>query len=467
MRKEQGKNLSKRAILVMITMATFLSGFTGSSINVALPAIGREFSMDAVLLGWTVTVYPLTSAVLLIPFGRLADIYGRSRIFTYGIMTYTASSFLSAMSISGTMLILLRILQGVGAAMLFTTVISILTSVFPAGERGRVLGINTASVYSGLSMGPFLGGLLTAHIGWRSIFWMSVVMGVAVILLRFWKMKGEWAEAKGARFDIAGSIIYSLSLGALIIGLSLLPSSQGVWIVAAGILGGLAFIRLESRVSSPVLNLNLFKNNPGFAFSNLAALLNYAATYAITFLLSLYLQYTRGFSPDRTGLILVSMPAMQAIFAPLAGRLSDRIEPRLLASTGMALTTAGLGMLIVLGQDTSIGYILASLAISGLGFGFFTPPNTNSVMSSVERNYYGVAAATLATMRQVGFTFSMAIAMLILSIHIGRVEITPEYYGSVLVSARVAFIVFTILCFAGIFASLARGKVKRGEAQAH
>ncbi|MFC1989366.1 MFS transporter [Chloroflexota bacterium] len=451
---------SKKGVLVVVTIASFLTPFMGSSINIALPSIGREFAIDAVLLAWIPTSYLLSTTVFLLPFGRVADIYGRKRIFTYGIFIYTISSLLLATSTSAIMLILLRIPQGIGGAMIFGTGVAILTSVYPVEERGRAIGINVAAVYLGLSLGPFLGGLLTQHFGWRSIFLANLPLGLAIIILLLWKLKGEWADSKGEKFDLSGSIIYGFAVVAMMYGISLLPETPGMGVILIGILGLMAFVWWETKVASPILNMNLFKNNRVFAFSNLAALINYSATFAVAFLLSLYLQYTKGFSPQTAGMVLVSMPAVQAIFSPLAGRLSDKIAPQILASTGMAFTTIGLILLSFLGQNTTIGFILVSLVILGFGFAFFSSPNTNAIMSSVEARTYGVASATLATMRQVGMMFSMGIAMLIFAIYIGRVEITPENYLVFVSSLKVAFVIFACLCFAGIFASLARGSVK-------
>jgi MFS family permease len=204
-------NTSKKVTLAVATMTSFLTPFMGSSVNVALPSIGKEFSMNAVSLSWVVSSYLLSAAVFLVPLGRIADIYGRKRVLTYGIIAFTAFSLLLAISNSPLILISLRVLQGIGSAMIFGTGIAILTSVFPVKERGRALGINVASVYLGLSLGPFLGGILTQHFGWRSIFLVNVPIGLAVISMIFWKLKGEWAEAKGEKFDIAGSIIYGLA----------------------------------------------------------------------------------------------------------------------------------------------------------------------------------------------------------------------------------------------------------------
>jgi len=231
-------------------------------------------------------------------------------------------------------------------------------------------------------------------------------------------------------------------------------------LIVGGAIGLSAFTRWEMRTKSPVLDISLFKNSKAFTFSNLAALINYSATFAVTFLISLYLQYVKRFTPESAGLILVAMPAMQAIFSPLAGRLSDRIEPRLIASAGMALTTIGLIVFIFLNEETPLGLIVANLLLMGFGFALFSSPNTNAVMSSAPKTAYGVASATLATMRQVGMTFSMGVAMLMFALYMGRVQITPEYYPLFQESMKTSFIIFAILCFGGIFASLARGKVR-------
>jgi EmrB/QacA subfamily drug resistance transporter len=455
-----GNGTGKGVVLLVATMASFLFPFMGSAVNIALPSIGKELSLDAITLGWIATAYLLSSATLLVPLGRIADIYGRKKIFTCGIVVLTLSSLLSGMANSATMLISCRVFQGVGGAMLAGTAVALLTTVFPANERGKVLGINVAATYIGLSVGPVLGGVLTQHLGWRSIFFLSALLGLAVSGVVLWKLKGEWTGAKGERFDFAGSAIYILGLVALVYGFTLLPAMLGVGLIVGGAIGLSAFTRWEMRTKSPVLDISLFKNSKAFTFSNLAALINYSATFAVAFLISLYLQYVKGFNPESAGLILVAMPAMQAIFSPLAGRLSDRIEPRLIASAGMALTTVGLVIFIFLNEATPLGLIIGNLVLMGLGFALFSSPNTNAVMSSAPKTAYGVASATLATMRQVGMVLSMGVAMWMFTLYMGRVQITPEYYPLFQQSMKTAFIIFAVLCFGGIFASLARGKVR-------
>lgn len=455
----------KKSALLVATLSSFLTPLMGSSINVALPAIAEEFSMTAVTLSWVATSFLLAAAMFLVPFGRLADIRGRKKVFAIGVAVYTLASLLSAYATSGEMLIILRVLQGIGAAMIFGIGIAILTSVYPPGERGRALGITVAAVYTGLSIGPFFGGFMTEHFGWRSIFLAQVPIGIAIIFLIFWKLKGEWLGAEGEKYDLIGAVIYAVTLLAGTYGISILPDFDGVWITLIGAAGLVLFIIRERRVASPVFHVELFSRNRLFAMSNLAALIHYSATYAITFLMSLYLQYIKSLTPEQAGLVLVSQPIMMAIFSPFAGKLSDRIEPRIVASIGMSLTATGILMLAFVAGNTSLVYIIAGLVVLGFGYALFSSPNTNAIMSSVERKYFGIASGAASTMRTVGQVVSMSITMLIFAVLIGRVEIMPESYPAFVKSTRLILAIFVVLTGFGIMASMARGEVK-GEGSA-
>jgi MFS family permease len=302
------------------------------------------------------------------------------------------------------------------------------------------------------------GGFLTQHFGWRSIFLVIVPMCLAVWALVFVKLKGEWADARGEKFDLPGSLIYSVAMVLLIVGFSRLPAPTGVYCVATALVGFLLFVKLENRAASPVLDLRLFRENRLFTFSTLAALINYSATFAVGFLLSLYLQYVQGLNPQKAGLVLISQPLFMAAFSPLAGRLSDRFEAHRVASLGMALTVVGMLLLLLLKKGTPLPLIVAGLIFIGFGFALFSSPNTNAVMSSVTREFYGVASATLATMRLTGQMLSMAITMLVMALYFGKTPITPATHGTFLLSMHTTFLIFSILCTAGVFASLARGK---------
>ncbi len=456
-------SVNKKVVLLITTLSSFLAPFMGSSVFIGLPSIGEEFNMDVVLLSWVPLAYLLAAAIFLVPFGRIADIYGRKKIFKYGITIDIVASVLLAFSFSETELILLRIVQGIGAAMIFGTSVAILTSVYPPQERGKALGITVAGVYSGLSLGPVVSGFLTQYFGWRSIFLSYVPLELIIIILTLWKLEGEWADAKGEKLDVTGSAIYGFSLAALMYGFSSLTETYGALLILVSIIGLAAFVRWELNVKNPVLDMNLFRNNTVFSLSTLAALINYSATFAVAFFLTIYLQDVKGLSPQNASLIFVSQPIMMTIFSPVAGWLSDRVEPRVVASIGMAFTTLGLLLFSFLNEGTALGYVVVSLVIIGFGFALFSSPNTNAVMSSVEKRFYGVASATLGTMRLTGQMLSTGIATLILAIYVGKVRIAPENYFLYIRSEKAAFTVFAVLCFIGIFASFARGRIRKRE----
>jgi EmrB/QacA subfamily drug resistance transporter len=452
---------SRRLILLLIIITSFINPFLGAAINIALPSISKEFSMGAVGMSWVAMSFLLSSAVFLVPLGKLADIKGRKRVFFVGNIVLTATSILCALSSSGAMLIALRGIQGIGSAMVFGTGVAIITSVYPPKERGKAIGITVTAVYVGLSLAPFLGGILTQYLGWRSIFYATVPFGLLVIWITWRYVKEEWADARGERFDLTGSILYVLSMSAFMYGFSRLPEVPAIVLVTLGLLGLTGFVILEMRRKFPVFNMVLFTSNRLFALSNLAALINYATTFAITFLLSLYLQYILGMSPRDAGMILITQPVLMAIVASISGKLSDTRDPRILASMGMAIIVVGLIMLTFLTETSSITYLVVILAVVGFGFGMFSSPNTNAIMGSVHKKYLGLASATVGTMRLTGQMMSMGIATLILHLFIGNRAISAQYSAEFMTSMRITFIIFAVLCVVGVFASLARGKLVR------
>lgn len=461
MKKQLNKSeYAKGSILLVAVISAFLTPFMGSSINLALPAIGDEYGADTILLSWIATAYLLSSAVFLVPFGRLADIYGRKKVFLSGMIIFTVSSLIAPFAPGIYSLLVFRVFQGMGSSMIFATGLAIVTSVFPLEERGKAIGFTIASVYAGLSFGPFAGGLLTEYMGWRSIFIFTAILGSVGIYFIISRIKGEWAESSGEPFDLGGSLIYGLSLFFLVFGFSSLPVVSGFVFLVAGAAGLVIFIFFEMRNPFPVMQLGLFRNNTVFAWSNMAAFINYSATFAVAFIMSLYLQYVKDYSARDAGIVLVSQPIIMAVVSPLAGRLSDRIEPRLLATTGMAITTLGLFFLIYVDSMNMPGIIL-TLIILGIGFGFFSSPNSNAIMSSVNKKYYGIASGTMGTMRLLGQMFSMGLVMLILSVFIGRVAIDEGNIPNFLQGIQFAFILFSSFCFIGIFASYARGKIHK------
>jgi EmrB/QacA subfamily drug resistance transporter len=446
----------KRSVLLVSSAASFLTPFLASAINLALPAIGADLHANAISLGWVVSSFLLSSATFLLPFGRLGDIVGRKKIFLGGIILFTLSSLLIVFSRSIASLIVLRVIQGFAAAMIFGTSLAILTSVFPAGQRGHAMGINVTATYFGLSAGPVIGGYLTEIAGWRSIFVFLVIIGIVAIYLVVSKMKTEWAEARGESFDWKGSVIYGIALFGSIYGFSKLPSVIGWICLGTGILTAGVFLLFERRTGYPVFDTNLVMKNRVLAFSGLAALIHYSATSATGFFISLYLQYLKGLDARSAGLVMISQPLAMALLSPLAGKLSDKRNPGVIASVGMGLTGTGLLMLCFITAATPDYMIVILLGIMGVGFGLFSSPNTNAIMSSVEKRNLGIASGVVGTMRMIGQMMSMGIAMMLISLYIGKQKIDPSTYHGLFLAMRTGFIIFSVLCGFGIFASLAR-----------
>ncbi|PKL70808.1 MAG: MFS transporter [Methanomicrobiales archaeon HGW-Methanomicrobiales-1] len=449
----------KKIILLVASLASFLVPYTGSSITVALPAMATQFSADAVTLGWITSAYIVSAALFIVPFGRFADIYGRKKIFLAGVLIFSIASLASALAPTAGILIAARFIQGIGGAMIFATSVAIVTQVYGPGERGWALGITIATVYAGLSIGPFLGGILTERFGWPAIFLINIPLGLITIALTLQGVKHEWADAAGERFDLTGALVYGIMLFSGIFGMLLLPDPGGLaWLFAAVCAAGF-FVWWERRCTTPLFNLKIFSGNRTFVFSNIAAMINYGATFAVAVLLSLYLQFIQGFSAEYAGFILIAQPVIQTLFSPVAGRLSDRIEPRIVATAGMAITTIGLSFFIFLTPSTPLYAIVIALMVLGFGYALFSSPNTNAIMSSVDKRYLGIASGMNATMRSLGQVLSMAIAMFSFSVFIGTVTITPAVFPALMTSVTVSFLVFTGLCVIGVGTSFVRGTI--------
>ncbi len=452
----------KQLFIVSIVAATsFMGTFLISSVNIALPAIEQSFTLDAVALSWVITSFLLATAMFLLPVGRWSDIAGIRLFFKIGVVVFTLGSLACGLAGSGLWLIVFRYVQGIGAAFTNTTGAAILVSAFLPRYRGRVLGIAVSAVYLGLALGPFAGGLLTQYLGWRSIFFVAAGLGVIATGIALLFLGGDPAAGTKKRTDLKGTFFYMLGLVALVYGSSRIPTAPGWLLMGAGTLSLVAFWLLESRSSMPVLDTRLFTRNRLFAFSNLAALINYSATFAIVFLLSLYLQKIQGLSPRDAGIVLVAQPVVMAVFSPLAGRLSDRIQPRILATAGMTMCTVGLAAFTLLSAVTPVWSIVALLVWVGLGFGLFSSPNMNTIMSSVDKTQYGLASGSAATMRVVGQIVSMTIATLFFAGMLGGQAVATVSDHLFLKAVRWGFVSFSFLSVAGIYFSYNRGDISR------
>lgn len=449
------------SILIVVAVTSFMGTFLISSVNIALPALETDFGLDAVRLSWMVTAFLLASAIFLLPVGRLADTKGVRNLFKIGLFIFTLTSLLCAIAPNGMLLILFRFLQGTGAALTTTTGPAILVSVFPAQQRGRVLGISVSSVYLGLATGPLFGGFLTQSFGWRSIFYLSTLMGLAAIIVAYLYLGRDGIRGARKYINFKGLLYYMPGLFLLVSGSSWIPGTTGWVMIGIGLLLLVGFWLHESKSQAPVFDTRLFSKNRLFAFSNLAALINYSATFAIVFFLSLYLQKIQMLSPREAGSILIAQPIMMAIFSPLAGRLSDRIQPRYLATLGMSMCTLGLAAFAFLGQETSIGIIVGILIFVGLGFAFFSSPNMNTIMGSVDRHQYGIASGTSATMRVLGQMTSMTIATIFFALLFSGQSVNAVSDEVFLKAQFWGFFTFAAIGATGIYFSFNRGRLNR------
>jgi Major Facilitator Superfamily. len=351
--------------------------------------------------------------------------------------------------------------------MLSSTGIAIISSVYPSGERGKALGMIGITSYVGMSAGPTLGGILTEHFGWRSIFVFCTLLGLVILFTVLKFMKTEWTEAKGEKYDIGGTLIYCISLILLLCGFTFLQRANGLILLIAGIVGVVLFAVWASKTESPVVNLSLFKGNRIFIFSIIAALINYGIIFVISYILSLYLQYISGLSPQYAGMVLITQPLLQAVFSPIAGKLSDRMESRIVACIGMTLNCIGLILLIFIGGHTPLIYIIIGLALEGLGCAFFISPNQNTVMNSVEKQSYGVASGILATMRNIGQMICMAIATMCLTAYIGNSQIVTTNFSNFLKSVHLTLVIMTALGIFGILCVLIKVEKKQNNNSEH
>jgi EmrB/QacA subfamily drug resistance transporter len=450
--------VNKFVLLAVTTTSSFLNPLMGAAVNVALPKIGSDLSMSAAGLSWVSMSFLLSSSVFLVPFGKVSDSWGRKKMFLYGNILFAFSSIFCALSVSSGMLIIGRLFQGLSAAGIFATNMAILISAFEPHERGKMIGLNVTAVYIGLSISPVLGGFLTDTLGWRSLFFINAGTVALIVIAVLLKIKEEWSVPSDKKFDFTGSLIYMISVSVLMYGFAHLPDTAAVILTLSGITGVAVFVRYELKLENPVLDMQLFFKNRLFAYSNLSAFINYAATFAITFVLSLYLQYVKGLTPREAGTILITQPVIMAIVSSFSGRMSDKKDPRILASIGMGICTVGLFLLSFISKETGYPFIVSALMILGFGFGMFSSPNTNSVMSSVDKSLLSLASATVSTMRTTGMMFSMAVAALSVHVFLGDQKISSGNLDAFMFSVKTVLIVFTFFCAAGIFTSLAGRK---------
>ncbi|MFL7870498.1 MAG: DHA2 family efflux MFS transporter permease subunit [Anaerolineales bacterium] len=404
---------TKWLVLVAIGIGTFMSALDGSVVNTILPVVTDYFKTDVATIEWVVTTYLLVVSGLLLSVGRFGDLRGNKVAYIWGFVVFVAGSALCGSAPSPVFLIASRGLQAIGASMLFANSPAILTKNFPASQRGQALGLQGAMTYLGLSTGPFLGGWLSDTLGWHSVFYINIPIGLIAITLSLIVIPKDTPAGQTEKFDLAGASTFLVGLIALLFALNqghnlgwTSPIILGLFSASLLILG--LFTWIERRIPAPMLDLSLFKRRV-FSMSTISPILNYICVYSVLFLTPFYLIQGRGLSASQAGLILTAQPIIMALTAPVSGRLSDRIGSRIPTTLGMIILGAGLFLLSRLTLESPFWLIVLGLAIGGFGTGLFVAPNNSALMGDAPRNRQGIAAGVLALSRNVGMVLGIGL----------------------------------------------------------
>ncbi len=450
-------------ILTTVCIAQFMAPFMLTSVGVALPSLGRELGASAVQLGLVEQLYVLSLAMSMLTFGRFGDIVGQRRVFLAGLLLFTLFTLSLGFSRSVGMVMSFRFVQGIGASMVLAGSMALVAAAYPPELRARKIGLVSACTYTGLSTGPVIGGYVTLHFGWRHVFLMSVPIGIAAIAMCLFGMTEMEKNASGDRMDWWGSLAYAISVGCIMTGAAHAKDLfLGIPLIAAGLAGLIVFLRMEKRSKSPLLEISLLSQNRFFTLSCLAALGNYAATFGIIFLMSLFLQYAKGLSPRQAGFVLLLQPLMQVAASPIAGRLAERFDIARVATGGMLASSAGLLLAaLTVGTRVPIWLVGIELMLIGAGFGIFITPNSTAIMGGVERRQFGVASGMIGAMRTLGMAASLTTISLIFSLFLGNHQVTAKTLPAFLGSMRTGLVAYAVFSCLGVILSLGRGKSVR------
>ncbi|MCG7844433.1 MAG: MFS transporter [Methanomassiliicoccales archaeon] len=457
-------------VMLVACIGSLMGTLDSTIVSVSLPTIAQDLGMDGASALWVPAAYLVTMAVLLLTIGRYSDMYGRKLVFIAGFTIFTLGSLLCAMASTGEELVAFRVLQGVGGAFITATSTAIITNTVPPSMRGRALGINTMSIYVGLSLGPALGGILTDAFGWRSIFMVNLPIGLIVVSLSLLWLKETGTMQERKPFDITGAMTFSLALVSLMVALTI-GGKEG-WdhplalvLLAVTFIFMPIFLIIERRKrATAMFDLSLVISNRLFAAANVSAFLNYLAYYNVSFMMAFYMQNVLDMSILSTGFILLVMPVTMAVISPISGRMSDRLGSRTLATGGMLMVAIGLLSMLTLDLDSSQSYIAFLLFILGLGMGLFSTPNTSAVMGCVKRTQLGLASGTISLMRIVGMSLSLVVMGMAISVF-GSPEVMNALSGGTgmeldplvfLTGMRASLIISAVISLIGVFTSSLR-----------
>jgi EmrB/QacA subfamily drug resistance transporter len=420
-------------LLGVTSLGALLASLTSGTLVIALPDILRDLQTDLFSLLWIVVGYTLVVTVLVLNAGRLADIFGRARTYTIGLLIFTAASAFCAIAPTPLLLVVGRVLQGVGGAFMFANSAALVTDAFPRAELGRALGLNAMVVGAGLILGPILGGWLTGF-GWRYVFWFNVPLGLIGIIAAWLILVEKTPAQRSISIDWLGSGLYLVALVGLMTSLAFggLYGWTTWWVIGGIVLFVVLmpiFVYVEGRVRTPILDLSLFRDRL-FTMGNLTGLLNGVARNSVLFLLVFYLQGVKGVDPVTAGIMLAPLAIGLLVLSPISGALADRYGSRELATLGMLVTALGLAGLVTIGVDTPYWQLALWQLIIGAGSGLFNSPNTSAVMGVIPPEKRGIGAGTRAMLTNTGFVISIALAIGLMTTAMDPREMVAIFAGT-------------------------------------
>lgn len=446
--------------MAVVWIGIFMATLDGSIVNLALPVLTDFFKTDITTIEWVVMAYLLTITSLLMSLGRISDMIGRKIIFAGGLAVFTVGSGLCAFSTTEGQLILFRIFQGIGAAMLMATGIAIITHAFPPRERGKAMGLIGTVVAIGSMTGPILGGFLIQRVGWQSIFYINIPVGIIGTIMAL-KVLHDDEKSKGQSFDIPGALTLFISLVSLLLALSEgqekgWGSSFIILLFISSVVFFTIFVNIEIRAKQPVIDLRHFRNRQ-FAAANISALISFMAMFSVILLMPFLLLNELNYLPEKAGLVFMSVPLVMSVVSPVSGWLSDRTSSHVLSSIGIGIATLSILSLGYLNGESGFMDVALSLSFLGLGMGLFQPPNNNIIMGSLPKEQLGIAAGVLGTMRNMGMVIGVAVSGAVFS---NRYVFYGNNENSFLPAFHDTFVVSAIICGIAVVVSLVRTRSK-------
>lgn len=428
----------KWRVFLIVAIGILISTLDGSILNIANPSIAKELNVQIDDVEWVVTAYLLVITSTLIFFGRLGDKKGSNKIYTWGFLLFTLGSLGCSMSRSLPLLISTRMFQGIGASMMMATGTGIVFNTFPAGERGKALGLTGTMVAVGNMLGPSLGGILLAWFKWPVIFLINIPIGLIGFYLGYKFLPIENKDQEMGSYDIGGTLLLAVTVALLILGLS---GRESLNILLLGASGGLLFLfcRWERKTPNPLLDFELFKNRI-FVYGNLMGVVIYATQTSVFFLLPFYMETVLGFPPVYSGLLMTITPVTMSVTAPLAGYMSDKIGSYRLIAVSFSLLTASFLVLSNLGTVRTHVFIGAGLVLLGLGMGMFGSPNTNSILGSMPAEKAGYGGGFMATNRNLSYSLGISSSVLLFTWMLDKKQAALTYTAAYIAASHIVYL---------------------------